>query len=365
MTTINFTDTVALGEVRRTSDGYLVTDARVARTGIQTYMGSELGRPDLATVRVYRPESAVFAADAIRSYAHRPVTLGHRGTVTAKNWREVTAGITGSEVVRDGEFVRVPLSLMDQAAIDAYDAGVRELSMGYGANLEFADGKTPEGEPYDAIISGMQMNHLALVPQARGGSSLRIGDTGNPEPVNNAQQNGGHQMAGKTIVVDGISIETTEQGAQALEKVQRQLADAQATAKMADSDHAKELAARDVEIQSLKGKVLTDAQIDARVAARADLIAVAKTLHDADYKGKTDAEIRRTAVAVKMGDAAVTGKSDDYVAAAFDMLATNAGKSGNDPFTAAMRDGKPAPVAGDNGQAAYVARLNDGWKTKQ
>jgi hypothetical protein len=352
MTTINFTDRVPMGEVRRTADGYLVTDARVARTGIQVYLGSELGRPDLSTVRVYRPESAVFAADAMRSYAHRPVTLGHRGTVTAKNWRDVAAGSTGGEVVRDGEFVRVPLSLMDQAAIDAYDAGTRELSMGYDANLEFTDGKTPEGEAYDAIISGMQMNHLALVDQARGGQSLRIGDAGNPEPVNHAHQNGGHNMAEKTVVVDGISILTTDQGAQALEKVQRQLADALSTAKMSDADHAKQLAERDVKIQELSTKVLTDAQIDARVA---------RTLHDADYKGKADAEIRRAAVAVKMGDAAVAGKSDDYVAAAFDMLASNVGKI--DPLTAALRDGKPAPAAGDNGQAAYQARLNDAWKT--
>lgn len=364
MTTINFTDRVPMGEVRRTSDGYLVTDARVARTGIQTYLGSELGRPELATVRVYRPESAVFAADAMRSYAHRPVTLGHRGTVTAANWRDVAAGSTGGEVVRDGEFVRVPLSLMDQSAIDAYDAGTRELSMGYGANLEFADGKTPEGEPYDAIISSMQMNHLALVDQARGGQSLRIGDQGTPEPVNGARSNGGYNMPNKLIVVDGISIETTEQGAQALEKVQRQLADAVATAKMTDTDHAKQLAERDVKIQELGAKVLTDAQIDARVAARADLMTVARTLHDADYKGKTDTEIRRTAVGVKMGDAAIAGKSDDYVSAAFDMLVTNAGKAGNDPLTTALRDGKPAPAAGDNGQAAYHARLGDAWKTK-
>lgn len=170
-------------------------------------------------------------------------------------------------------------------------------------------------------------------------------------------------MAEKTIVVDGISILTTEQGAQALEKVQRQLADAIATAKMTDTDHAKQLAERDVQIQALTGKVLTDAQIDALVTDRANLTAVAKTLHDADYKGKSGPEIRRVAVAAKMGDAAIAGKSDDYVAAAFDMLVTNAGKSGNDPFTAALRDGKPAPAAGDNGQAAYVTRLGDAWKT--
>lgn len=159
-------------------------------------------------------------------------------------------------------------------------------------------------------------------------------------------------MAEKTIVVDGISIVTTEQGAQALEKLQAQLADS-----------SRQLAERDVQLQAVKAQVLTDAQIDARVAARADLIATARTLNDADYTGKTDSEIRRAAVAVKMGDAAIAGKSDDYVTAAFDMLASAAAKPGNDPLTAALRDGKPAAPAGDNGQAAYVQRLADGWKT--
>lgn len=164
-------------------------------------------------------------------------------------------------------------------------------------------------------------------------------------------------MAEKTVVVDGISIQTTEQGAQALEKLQRTLADAQTT-------HAKELAARDVRIQELESKVLTDAALDARVAARAELIATARTLHDADYKGKTDAEIRRAVVVAKMGDAAVAGKSDAYVEAAFDLLRDAAAKPGNDPLTQHLRDGKPAPAAGDNGQAAYVQRLADAWKTK-
>src|SRR5690606_15489766 len=134
-------DTVTVaGKPRRTKDGYLVADARVARTGIQQYLGSELGKPELPIVRVYRPEESVFHADAMLSYAYRPMTNDHPAEpVTADNWRDVAVGQTGGEVARDGDFVRVPLVLMDATAIADYEAGKRELSMGYEAEIVFQD----------------------------------------------------------------------------------------------------------------------------------------------------------------------------------------------------------------------------------
>jgi len=172
-------DTFALDGVRRTADGYLAAFARVARTGIQEYKGSELGRPDLGVVRVYRPPEEVFHSDALKSFAHRPVTLKHpRVPVTAKNWKRYAGGQTGEAVVRDGEFVRVPMVMMDQQLIDAYEKdGVKELSMGYSTDLQWRTGMTDAGEPYDAVQTAIRGNHLAVVPLARGGDKLRIGDT--------------------------------------------------------------------------------------------------------------------------------------------------------------------------------------------
>lgn len=72
-----FTDKITMDGSRRTGDGYLAANARVARTGIQTYLGREVGKPDMATVKVFRPESEVFHTDALRSFAHRPVTNDH------------------------------------------------------------------------------------------------------------------------------------------------------------------------------------------------------------------------------------------------------------------------------------------------
>lgn len=348
---------------RRTTDGYLVADVRVARTGIQEYLGSELGKPDMPIVRVYRPESAVFDADAMHSYAHRPVTNDHPATqVTADTWRDVAVGGTGGEVVRDGEFVRVPMSLMDAAAIADYESGKRELSMGYDAVIEFIDGVTPEGESYQAVVTSMKMNHLALVDKARGGEHLRIGDSPDPGALEGGQQQGGQTaMTMKQVMVDGLTVETTIQGAQVIEKLQNAIADSASTVQALKDAHATALAKKDAEIDAIKAAVLTDAQIEERVVARADLLGKAKAVHDADYTGKTDAEIRRAAVIAKLGDAAVAGKSDAYVDARFDILVEDAAKT--DPVREALKDGKPSQPVTD-ARAAYIAHLETAHKAK-
>ncbi|MGO4129885.1 DUF2213 domain-containing protein, partial [Inquilinus sp. YAF38] len=172
------TDTVTLvGDRRTTQDGYLVAAARIARTGVQTYSGAEMGRTDLAAVRVWRPEEEVFAADALASMAHRPVTLDHPvEPVTAANWKAHSVGQVGGEVARDGDYIRVPLVLMDRAAVDAVIAGKRQLSVGYAAEIDWTPGTTPAGEAYDAVQRRIRANHLAVVDAARAGPACRIGD---------------------------------------------------------------------------------------------------------------------------------------------------------------------------------------------
>ena len=361
------TDRVSVSAPRRTADGYLVADAKVARTGVQDYLGSELGRPDMPIVRLYRPPEEVFAQDAMHSYAYRPLTIEHpTQMVDSATWKAVSAGQTGAEVVRDGEFVRVPLVLMDATAISAYESGKRELSMGYTAEIVFRDGVTPDGQPYDAVQTNLRMNHLALVDKARGGAQLRIGDGGAPGASNPGPH---HQkkeptMSDKTILVDGLSVVTNDAGAQAIGKLQAQLKDAQTAQASADHAHQTaiatkdaEIAKRDAEIDSLKGQVLSDAALDQRVQQRGDLIGKAKAIHDADYSGKTDAEVRKAAVVAKLGDAAIAGKPDAYIEARFDILADSA--KPRDPVAQAMRDGAVQRTAvQDNGWSASVADLD-------
>lgn len=362
-----FSDKVSTSAVRKTSDGYLVADAAVARTGIQNYLGKEVGKPDMPIVRVYRPAESVFAKDAMKTYAHRPMTNDHPSVaVNADNWKDYAVGQTGGDVMRDGEFVRVPLVLMDQNAINDWESGKVELSMGYSADIVFKAGVTDSGEEYDAIQTNLHMNHLALVNKARGGDKLRIGDSGNADIIHPAQPNEGGHMADSTlrkVMIDGLSVETTEQGAQAIDKLTKQVGDAKAENATLVSDHAKavaakdaEIAKKDAEIDALKGKVMDAAALDAAVTARADLIAKAKTVADQDYAGKSEAEIRKLAVAKKFGDAAIAGKSDDYVSARFDIAVEDSATA--DPVRQAVKDGVTPAQVKDNGYSASVAALN-------
>ena len=361
------TDKVASGNVRRSSDGYLIADAKAARTGVQTYLGSELGRPEMDTVRVYRPESEVFHRDSLASYAHKPATNDHPAKmVTADTWKADAIGQIGEEIVRDGDHVRVPLILMDGNAIRDYQAGKRELSMGYSAEIVFDSGTTDDGEPYDAIQRNIRINHIALVRNGRAGSA-RIGDGRAPDGSgsrddNNPSKRNQPMSDTKTVLVDGLSVVTTDAGAQAIAKLQKQVQDSSTALTDAETRHAAELADRDAKLakaeaerDDAKAKILSDADLDKRVNERADLIATAKEIADADYTGKSDADIRKAAVVAKLGDAAIADKSDAYIEARFDILAEDAKA---DPVSKALRDGvTPRPVK-DNGYAASIADFN-------
>jgi len=141
---VTLTEMVSFDQVhfKKTSDGYLVAQPRVARTGIQVYSPKEAGRPEMdRMVRVYRSEEEVFSQDTIRSFAHRPVTLNHPPEmVNDKNWKKYSVGHTIDPIVRDGEFVRCPIMLMDQAVIKEFEAGRNQLSMGYTCDLKWEPG---------------------------------------------------------------------------------------------------------------------------------------------------------------------------------------------------------------------------------
>jgi len=363
---MNLHDSVTVTDARMTADGYLAAEARVARTGIQAYLASELGfdGDPSRIINVYRPPEEVFSADAMKSYAYRPVTLEHPAEmVDAKNWKEHARGQTGGDILREGEFVRVPLVLMDGAAIEEWKNGKHELSMGYSMDLEIIDGVTPNGEAYDAVQRNLRMNHLALVAQARGGSQLKLGDT-------KLEETDMTERKITTVTVDGLSVETTDAGAQAIAKLKQDLETALKTYNESVESHSeeiedkdKQLAAKDAKIDELSDKVLDDAALDARVVERADLIAKAKTVADKDYTGKSADAIRSGAVSARLGKDAIDGKSPAYIEARFDMLAEDASQ---DPVRQVLRDDSEAKLTTvDAAYDARVARTQNAWKGKQ
>ncbi|MGH0280756.1 DUF2213 domain-containing protein [Sinorhizobium meliloti] len=349
---MKFTDTAPIAGTRRTADGYLVADVRTARTGIQLYAGHEVGKPEMHVVKVYRPEAQVFDKASLGSYAHKPVTNDHPDeAVTADNWKALSVGQIGDEVARDGEFVRIPLIVMDGTTISEIEGGKRELSAGYTCDLAWEPGTTPAGEKYDAIQKDIRINHVAIVQRGRAGSEARIGDGAGKwgvSPVNTQIADERiPKMDLRKILVDGLTVETTDQGAQAITKLQKDLESS--AAKFADAEKAHqtavaakdaELAKKDAEIDALKGKILSDADLDKRVQARADLITKAHTIaKDVKTEGLSDAAIRKAVVVAKLGDAAIADKSEAYIDARFDMLVEDASKNGADPFRTVVQQG--------------------------
>lgn len=369
---LHFTDAVVLDSPRKTRDGYLAGAAKIARTGIQLYAGreidpkNELGLRDKAEVRVYRPPEAVFDDAAMAGLAFKPVTNDHpAGAVDATNWKKLSVGVIGGDIAQEGKFIRVPLALMDATAIADFEAGKKEFSVGYTCELTVQDGVTPEGERYDAVQSDIKPNHLALCWKARGGPELRLGDGDHPAK-------GGHLMATKTILVDGLQVEVTDAAEAAINKLQGTI---KALQDQAAKDQAKigeltaAVATKDGEIAGLNQKVkdaeVTPAKLQALADARATVIADAKKIlgDSFDAAGKTEGEIKRAAVSHRLGDAAKE-MSDDAVSGAFRALVPT-GDAGQDGMREAIRDGAGQAAGGaDKAYTDYKKELSDAWRTK-
>lgn len=384
---MDFLDAVNIvdGSIRKTEDGYLTAFARVARTGIQIYKGYEVGKPDLDEVRVYRPEAEVFSNDAMHSFAHRPMTLNHPpDMVDADNWKDFAVGATGGEVVRDGEFIRVPLVLMDAKAIRRVEKdGLRELSMGYSTELKWSSGFTKDGAPYDAIQTAIRANHLAVVANARGGPDLKIGDTHRKEIV----------MTTRTMTIDGVPVEISDRDAavvqRAIDNANKRARDAEAETEEekkkreaaekaraeAEAKAKKDSEAKDGEIAALKKKVedsiVTPQKLDEMVKARGEVIDRACFIAgDAlPIEGKSNDDIRRAAVAAKLGDDISKAMSDAAIEGAFVTLASDY-KPGATRSVDAMARSFSAPrrATADARETAYEEqgkKMRDAWRNPQ
>lgn len=321
-----FTDRALIdGPARITREGHLVAFARVARANnIQDYAPHEIGQPpkaDGSPYRIFRPEAEVFNRDALSSIAHRPITVDHPGKdVDSSNWKKLAVGDTGGEVIRDGEFVRVPIMVMDADGVEKARTTHQEFSLGYGAELDMTPG-TFADQAYDGSMHTIRGNHLALCRDARGGHELRIVDE-------RRSTNGDFHMSKIKIGDSEVDLSDGAAVAVAVGALQTKLSDEQGkvgtlTTELADTKGKLETATG--EVTALKSQLAdaTDpAKQAARDAARTKVIADSQKIIPGKVivDGKTDAEIRRATVDAKLGDAA-KGMSDDAITGAFAALA--------------------------------------------
>ena len=325
--------TARISNTKMTDRGLVVT-ALAARTGTQTYLASQVGLIGDDEVEVYRPEEAVFNRDSVEGFAGAPVTIDHPNEpVTPKNWLDLAKGTVSQDIVRDGEHIRVTFTVNDATAIAAIEDGKREISMGYTTPIKHEDGVTPDGTKYQAVQTGpIKINHLAIVDKARGGEALRIGD-GAGEPQRATSKEAKMPDTLKTMMVDGVSIQVTDQAAQIITKLQdeavkRQEAHDAETKKLNDelTEAKKTVETRDGELAAVK-KQRSDATSPKALAdmasKRRKTMDVGKKsgMKEEEMEEMDDAAIQRAVVSKDLGDEVAKGMSDEAITGAFASIA--------------------------------------------
>lgn len=160
-------DSISLDETYYTNEGYFIDHPIVTTCGVFEYKNE-----DGSTRRELRLPEHVFDEKSLKSYKGKPIIVTHdAGEVDKDNVKQEQIGTIMSEGYQDGESVRVEIIIHDTNVLK--QCGLKELSLGYSLDTEDASGVW-KGEAYDCIQKNIEINHLALVSEARAGESARL-----------------------------------------------------------------------------------------------------------------------------------------------------------------------------------------------
>lgn len=160
-------DSLPLDKTYYTEEGYLVDHPIVTTCGIFEYKNS-----DGTMRRELRLPEYVFEEESLESYKGKPIIITHdAGEVDKNNVRKEQIGTIMSKGYRDGDNVRCEIIIHDTDALKK--CGLKELSLGYSLDTDETPGIW-KGEKYDCIQKNIEINHLALVGEARAGETARL-----------------------------------------------------------------------------------------------------------------------------------------------------------------------------------------------
>lgn len=162
-------DSLKMDQTYYTDEGYLVDHPVVTRCGIFEYADPDKDNGLRCELRT--PEE-VFAEKSLASYEGKPIIITHdAGEIDKDNVHDEQIGTILSKGYRDGNKVRCKIVIHNTDALK--ECGLRELSLGYGLTLDETPG-VYHGQKYDGIQRDIEVNHLALVGEARAGDRARL-----------------------------------------------------------------------------------------------------------------------------------------------------------------------------------------------
>ncbi len=157
--------------------GFGIVTARVAKDGVQPYMGYEVDYDTFGNtiIQVYRSAKEVSARASLATFAHATLTNDHPyDDVTLANWGDVTMGELSTDAKFVDGYIEVTIYVKHKDAMAEILAGKRELSLGYTCVYDLTGGVTPDGQEFDAEQINIRVNHCALVEKGRSGMMCRI-----------------------------------------------------------------------------------------------------------------------------------------------------------------------------------------------
>lgn len=156
-------------------NGILTAECIIARTGIQDYLGAELGEQfeKSKVYKVFRPIEEVGADETILSFEGVPLTNNHpTDAVSSDTYKDVIIGAISSPRFEDN-VIKAMVKIYDKEAQEFVKNGKVELSAGYNDETIEQSG-VYNGVKYDLICTKIRGNHVALVDMGRCGNMCKI-----------------------------------------------------------------------------------------------------------------------------------------------------------------------------------------------
>lgn len=314
------TDRQTLDELTLEPNGWLRASAALTRTGVFAYRNE-----DGSIRRELRPPQEVFRADLMPLYAGLPLTVGHPDVfLDVLTTRAHQVGSISSPR-READKLVADVLVTDLPAIEQVQRGVRQISVGYEAELDPTPGVWM-GQPYDAVQRNIQPNHIAIVDRGRAGPECAIrldqGDTMIELVIDGNSVTVSPDMEGAVLSALGLdpanppkSLELT-MGAEGQPTMDKAPAPA-APAPAAKADSMDALQARLDSLQAQLAAKPDETKIRESVRNRIKLESTAEA-HGVRFDSAMSDDLLRAAVVKALEGVDVSAKSSAYIEARYD-----------------------------------------------
>ena len=305
-------------------DGTTLYECFVSRPGVLVYEDAQ-GRK---TRELVLPET-LSEPESLETLGRAAATLTHpEKFVTPDTWAQDGAGdVDGHIQVLANGYVKASLAVRRRDALDAIRGGIREISAGYTCEIEHTAGIHPEFGAYDCIQRKRRYNHVAIVPQGRAGSTVRL----RADAAQQITTDGAAQTPASTHTKEAAVAISDEDKKAIYDEMDKRM-DGKFTAfktdmatmiKDAVAAGNKPAPPADKPADPPKNDALTPQQLHTLSVERSELLALAK-VHGVEVKPEQDNATVRKAVVLKAKTDARQDADDAYYRAALDFLPKDA-----------------------------------------